>query len=131
MERCSWVPEGDELYAAYHDEEWGVPERDDRALYELLTLEGAQAGLSWSTILRKREGYRRTFEGFEPGAVARFDRARVHDRPPRDRERRRPIGALQQESVQPHERIQFRGERLEVTRSNRRPLRQIGDGGLL
>ena len=66
MERCSWVPEGDELYAAYHDEEWGVPERDDRALYELLTLEGAQAGLSWSTILRKREGYRRAFEGLRP-----------------------------------------------------------------
>ena len=77
MERCSWVPEGDELYAAYHDEEWGVPERDDRALYELLTLEGAQAGLSWSTILRKREGYRRAFEGFEPGVVARFGEARV------------------------------------------------------
>ena len=79
MERCSWVPDGDELYAAYHDEEWGVPERDDRALYELLTLEGAQAGLSWSTILRKREGYRRAFEGFDPEAVARFDQARVEE----------------------------------------------------
>jgi DNA-3-methyladenine glycosylase I len=79
MERCSWVPEGDELYAAYHDEEWGVPERDDRALYELLTLEGAQAGLSWSTILRKREGYRRAFEGFDPEVVARFDQARVEE----------------------------------------------------
>jgi DNA-3-methyladenine glycosylase I len=77
VERCSWVPDGDELYAAYHDEEWGVPERDDRALYELLTLEGAQAGLSWSTILRKREGYRRAFEGFDPAVVARFDEARV------------------------------------------------------
>jgi DNA-3-methyladenine glycosylase I len=77
VERCSWVPEGDELYAAYHDEEWGVPERDDRALYELLTLEGAQAGLSWSTILRKREGYRRAFEGFDPAVVAGFDEARV------------------------------------------------------
>ena len=79
MERCSWVPEGDELYAAYHDEEWGVPERDDRALYELLTLEGAQAGLSWSTILRKREGYRRAFEGFDPEVVARFDARRVEE----------------------------------------------------
>ena len=77
MERCAWVPEGDELYAAYHDEEWGVPLRDDRALYELLTLEGAQAGLSWSTILRKREGYRRAFAGFDPAKVARFSAARV------------------------------------------------------
>jgi len=73
------VPEGDELYAAYHDEEWGVPERDDRALYELLTLEGAQAGLSWATILRKREGYRRAFAGFDPRVVAGFDRARLEE----------------------------------------------------
>jgi DNA-3-methyladenine glycosylase I len=57
---------------AYHDEEWGVPSHDDRHLYELLTLEGAQAGLSWSTILRKREGYRKAFAGFDPAAVARF-----------------------------------------------------------
>ena len=57
---------------AYHDDEWGVPSRDDRHLYELLTLEGAQAGLSWSTILNKREGYRRAFAGFDPKAVARF-----------------------------------------------------------
>ncbi len=79
MERCAWVPEGDELYAAYHDEEWGVPERDDRALYELLTLEGAQAGLSWATILRKREGYRLAFAGFDPAVVVRFDSARVEE----------------------------------------------------
>jgi DNA-3-methyladenine glycosylase I len=72
-ERCAWVPESDPLYVAYHDEEWGVPERDDRALYELLTLEGAQAGLSWSTILHKREGYRRAFAGFDPAKVSRFD----------------------------------------------------------
>jgi DNA-3-methyladenine glycosylase I len=77
MTRCAWVPEGDELYVAYHDDEWGVPERDDRALYELLTLEGAQAGLSWSTILRKREGYRRAFADFDPATVARFDRKRI------------------------------------------------------
>jgi DNA-3-methyladenine glycosylase I len=77
MERCAWVPEGDELYAAYHDEEWGVPLRDDRALYELLTLESAQAGLSWSTILKKREGYRRAFAGFDPAKVARFDARKV------------------------------------------------------
>jgi DNA-3-methyladenine glycosylase I len=62
----------DAAYVAYHDEEWGVPSRDDRHLYELLTLEGAQAGLSWATILRKREGYRRAFAGFDAEAVARF-----------------------------------------------------------
>jgi DNA-3-methyladenine glycosylase I len=70
--RCEWVPLGDPLYVAYHDDEWGVPVRDERRLFELLTLEGAQAGLSWSTILRKREGYRRVFAGFDPAAVARF-----------------------------------------------------------
>jgi DNA-3-methyladenine glycosylase I len=57
---------------AYHDEEWGVPTHDDRHLFEMLTLEGAQAGLSWSTILRKRDGYRKAFAGFDPAAVARF-----------------------------------------------------------
>ena len=66
------MPLGDPLYVAYHDEEWGVPMHDERGLFELLTLEGAQAGLSWSTILRKREGYRRLFAGFDPAAVARF-----------------------------------------------------------
>jgi DNA-3-methyladenine glycosylase I len=71
--RCGWVPEGDELYVAYHDEEWGVPSRDERHLFELLILEGAQAGLSWSTILRKRENYRRAFTGFDPEQVARLD----------------------------------------------------------
>jgi DNA-3-methyladenine glycosylase I len=70
--RCEWVPEGDPLYVAYHDEEWGTPSRDDRHLFEMLVLEGAQAGLSWATILRKREGYRRAFAGFDPGTVARF-----------------------------------------------------------
>jgi DNA-3-methyladenine glycosylase I len=62
---------------AYHDHEWGVPARDDRTLFEFLTLEGAQAGLSWMTILRKREGYRRSFAGFDPEAVARFTEADV------------------------------------------------------
>jgi DNA-3-methyladenine glycosylase I len=66
------VPEGDQGYVVYHDEEWGTPSRDDRHLFELLVLEGAQAGLSWSTILRKREGYRQAFAGFDPEAVARF-----------------------------------------------------------
>lgn len=70
--RCAWVPAHDLLQLAYHDEEWGVPSHDDRHLFELLTLEGAQAGLSWSTILRKRDGYRRAFAGFEAEAVARF-----------------------------------------------------------
>lgn len=77
MRRCEWAPEGDPLYLAYHDEEWGVPSRDDRHLFELLVLEGAQAGLSWATILRKREGYRRAFAGFDPEAVARFSPADV------------------------------------------------------
>jgi DNA-3-methyladenine glycosylase I len=71
-ERCGWVPEADPLYRAYHDEEWGVPSREDRHLFELLVLEGAQAGLSWATILRKRDGYRLAFGGFDAGAVARF-----------------------------------------------------------
>jgi DNA-3-methyladenine glycosylase I len=74
--RCAWV--GDEpLYQAYHDEEWGVPVHDDRLLFEFLVLEGAQAGLSWLTILHKREGYRRAFAGFDPVAVAAFGPADV------------------------------------------------------
>jgi DNA-3-methyladenine glycosylase I len=72
--RCSWVPAGDALYVAYHDQEWGVPCHDDRHLFEMLVLEGAQAGLSWATILRKREAYRRAFAGFDVEAVARFGR---------------------------------------------------------
>jgi DNA-3-methyladenine glycosylase I len=70
--RCEWASVSDPLYLAYHDEEWGVPSRDDRHLFELLVLEGAQAGLSWSTILHKREGYRLAFAGFEIERVARF-----------------------------------------------------------
>jgi DNA-3-methyladenine glycosylase I len=70
--RCAWVPEDDPLYVAYHDEEWGVPSHDERHLFELLVLEGAQAGLSWSTILHKREGYRRVFAEFDVARVARF-----------------------------------------------------------
>jgi DNA-3-methyladenine glycosylase I len=70
--RCGWVPVDDPLYLAYHDEEWGVPVHDPIHLFEMLTLEGAQAGLSWRTILLKREGYRRAFDGFDPDAVARF-----------------------------------------------------------
>jgi DNA-3-methyladenine glycosylase I len=73
LTRCGWVPTGDELYTRYHDEEWGTPEHDDRRLFELLTLEGAQAGLSWRTILGKRDAYRRAFRGFDPEEVARLD----------------------------------------------------------
>jgi DNA-3-methyladenine glycosylase I len=72
MMRCEWAAGGDELMLAHHDEEWGTPSHDDRHLFEMLTLEGAQAGLSWSTILRKRQGYRRAFAGFDPAVVARF-----------------------------------------------------------
>jgi DNA-3-methyladenine glycosylase I len=69
--RCAWCG-NDPLYQAYHDTEWGVPLHDDRALFELLTLEGAQAGLSWITVLKKRDNYRRAFANFDPEAVARF-----------------------------------------------------------
>jgi DNA-3-methyladenine glycosylase I len=75
--RCAWVPEGDPLYVAYHDEEWGVPSHDERHLFEMLVLEGAQAGLSWSTILRKREGYREAFASFDPEKVASFGETEV------------------------------------------------------
>jgi DNA-3-methyladenine glycosylase I len=71
LPRCPW-PGHDALYISYHDEEWGVPEFDDRALYEKLVLDGFQAGLSWITILRKRENFRRAFGGFDPEKIARF-----------------------------------------------------------
>lgn len=73
--RCPWARS--ELAIRYHDEEWGVPHHDDRALFELLILEGAQAGLSWETILQKRDRYRKAFGGFEPQLVARYDEAKV------------------------------------------------------
>lgn len=74
--RCPWCG-NDPLYRAYHDHEWGIPLHDDTRLFELLTLEGAQAGLSWITILRKREGYRSAFAGFDPGKVAAFNEGDV------------------------------------------------------
>jgi DNA-3-methyladenine glycosylase I len=77
VRRCGWAPLEDPAYLAYHDEEWGVPLHDDAWLFEMLTLEGAQAGLSWSTILHKREGYRRAFAGFDPAKVARFDARKI------------------------------------------------------
>ncbi len=75
-QRCEW-PGDDPLYQQYHDTEWGLPEHDDRRLFEMLILEGAQAGLSWITVLRKRENYRRLFDNFEPELVACYDEARV------------------------------------------------------
>jgi len=80
VSRCGWAKPGDALYLAYHDEEWGVPEYDSRALWEKLVLDGFQAGLAWITILRKREAFREAFDGFDPEAVARYgeaDRARL------------------------------------------------------
>ena len=76
LARCPW-PKDDPLYVAYHDEEWGVPEYDDRALYEKLVLDGFQAGLSWITILRKRDNFRRAFDGFAPEKIARYTPKRV------------------------------------------------------
>ena len=99
-ERCPW-PGTDPLYVAYHDEEWGVPERDDRALYEKLVLDGFQAGLSWITILRKREAFRRAFDGFAPEKIARYsqeesrgpDAGPKHRAQPHEDRRRRRLGA--------------------------------------
>jgi DNA-3-methyladenine glycosylase I len=70
--RCRWPGDSDPVYIAYHDDEWGVPERDNRALFEKLILDGFQAGLSWITILRKRDGFRRAFDGFDPEVIARY-----------------------------------------------------------
>lgn len=75
--RCEWVPPDDPLYVAYHDLEWGVPLHDDSKLFELLILEGMQAGLSWGTILRKRQNFLRAFDGFNPVKVARYDERKV------------------------------------------------------
>src|SRR5919107_6059008 len=75
--RCAWVSATDPLMLGYHDREWGVPVHDDRKHFEFLVLEAAQAGLSWSTVLKKREGYRRAFAEFDPEKVARFTEKRV------------------------------------------------------
>lgn len=76
IKRCQWVPEGDDLYCQYHDEEWGVPVHDERLLFEFLILEGAQAGLSWITILRKRDNYRAAFDNLDPNIVVNYDDAK-------------------------------------------------------
>lgn len=77
LTRCDWALKGDEQYVAYHDDEWGVPQHDDRKQFEFLTLEAAQAGLSWATVLRKRNNYRRAFAEFDPEKVARFSDAKI------------------------------------------------------
>lgn len=77
--RCPWVSMKDPVMLAYHDEEWGVPVHDDRKIFEFLVLEGAQAGLSWSTVLNKRENFRRAFAGFDPKRVAAFDERRIEE----------------------------------------------------
>ncbi len=76
--RCPWLT-ADPIYLAYHDTEWGVPEYDDRALFEKLILDGFQAGLSWLTILRKRDGFRQAFDNFDPEKIARYDEKKQHD----------------------------------------------------
>lgn len=76
-QRCAWV-NSDPLYIAYHDEEWGVPIYDERLLFEFLILEGAQAGLSWYTILKRRENYRKSFDHFEPGVIAQYDQQKIN-----------------------------------------------------
>ena len=77
MERCAWAETGGELYHRYHDTEWGMPVHDDRRHFEFLVLEGAQAGLSWLTVLKKRDAYRKAFAGFDPAKVARFDARKI------------------------------------------------------
>jgi DNA-3-methyladenine glycosylase I len=77
--RCAWVPEKDILYTKYHDEEWGIPVHDDRLLFEFLLLEGFQAGLSWRTILYKRENFSRAFDGFNPQKIANYDGRKIEE----------------------------------------------------
>lgn len=75
--RCAWVPENDALYATYHDKEWGVPTHDEHRLFEMLLLEGAQAGLTWRSILQRRENYRAAFDNFDPSKMAVYDETRI------------------------------------------------------
>ncbi len=79
MERCAWVNMQNELYVKYHDEEWGVPVHDDMKHFEMLILEGAQAGLSWETILKKRENYRKAFDGFNPKLIAAYNETKEQE----------------------------------------------------
>jgi DNA-3-methyladenine glycosylase I len=79
LKRCFWAETDDPLYLAYHDQEWGVPVHDDRLLFEFLILEGAQAGLSWYTILRKRQNYHLAFDGFDPQRISQYDEQKVSE----------------------------------------------------
>lgn len=79
MKRCFWVDEKSEIYVKYHDEEWGVPKHDDRDLFELLILESFQAGLSWITVLKKREAFREAFDNFDVEKVASYDESKVEE----------------------------------------------------
>ncbi len=79
LKRCGWVDLKNDLYIAYHDKDWGVPVYDDRLLFEMLILEGAQAGLSWATILKKRENYKKAFDNFEPDLVAKYDDEKIEE----------------------------------------------------
>ena len=79
IHRCEWVPENDNLYTQYHDEEWGVPVYDDRTLFEFLILEGFQSGLSWRTILYKRENFRKAFDQFDPLVVVEYDEKKIQE----------------------------------------------------
>ncbi len=76
IKRCAWLT-GDETYIAYHDTEWGVPVHDDRKLFEMIILEGAQAGLSWLTVLKRRESYRKAYDGFDPDKIAQWDQEKI------------------------------------------------------
>jgi DNA-3-methyladenine glycosylase I len=76
MKRCDWLTE-DAIYIAYHDTEWGVPVHDDTKLFEMLILEGAQAGLSWLTVLKRRKSYRKAYDGFDPAKIAKWDKAKI------------------------------------------------------
>ncbi|MBW3019697.1 DNA-3-methyladenine glycosylase I [Candidatus Woesearchaeota archaeon] len=79
MKRCGWVPGNDGLYQKYHDEEWGVPVHDDRLLFEMLILEGAQAGLSWSTVLKKRNNYKKAFDNFDVKKIIKYDENKIQE----------------------------------------------------
>src|SRR5438128_3837025 len=77
MQRCGWANPNEPLYVAYHDDEWGVPVHDDRKLFEMLILEGAQAGLSWLTVLKKRENYRKAFDNFDADKIAKYNERKI------------------------------------------------------
>lgn len=79
MKRCGWVDEKSEIYIKYHDEEWGIPKYDDRELFELLILEGFQSGLSWITVLKKRDAFRNSFDNFDVNKVAKYDNGKVNE----------------------------------------------------